>query len=154
MVAWCQPVMAHFMENWTHPGTRAPEDACASSAIYDETLKAAVKVISGALTNEESTLDCIDHIAFGCAAVIRPRACVIVRPQHRFGSLLLLSYVRYVWMRLVVFRSAWDCEERQKSWKLVEWISRVKCSLCIKLCKDHMFSKSRCTSVRKCLHLK
>lgn len=49
------------MENSTHPGRHAPEDACASSAVYDETLKAAVKVISGALTNEES----LDDIGFG-----------------------------------------------------------------------------------------
>lgn len=128
---WCWPtVMAYIMENSTHLGTHAPKDACASSAVYDETLKAAVKVISGALTNEESVLDYMDHITFGCAALIRPHACVILRPQHRSSSLLLLSYV-YVWMQCTIFRSAWDCKEQQKSWKWVEWISRqsVVCAL-------------------------
>lgn len=54
--------MAYIMENSTHLGTHAPKDACASSAVYDETLKAAVKVISGALTNEESVLDGSHHV--------------------------------------------------------------------------------------------
>lgn len=104
--------------------------------VYDETLKAAVKVISGALTNEES----MDHIAFGSPG----RA-----PAWFWGlstaAALCCCGPTYVWMQRTRFRTVWDCKEQQKSWKWVEWISRLKCSLCIKLCKDLMFSKSRCT---------
>lgn len=85
--------MAYIIEHSTHPGTHAPEDACASFVVYDETLKAAAKVISRALTDEKSILDCIDPIAFPSAALIRLEACVILRPQHCSRFLLLLSYL-------------------------------------------------------------
>lgn len=69
-----------------------PEDACASSEVYDETLEAAAKVISGALTNRDRRLDCTDHVAFGCAVLIGLRARMFLRPQHRSLSQRLLSY--------------------------------------------------------------
>lgn len=50
-------------------------------------------MISRALTNRDRRLDCTDHVAFVCAVLIRLRACMFLRPQHRSLSPRLLSYV-------------------------------------------------------------
>lgn len=90
----CQPMagLPNAGQLWQHtygkcntfaqePDTDAPEDAWASSEVFDETLKAAANMISVALTNKERMLDCMERIAFGCTALPGLRAYVFWGPS-------------------------------------------------------------------------
>lgn len=99
-----------------------------------------MKVISAALTNEQRMADFVYSITFPCAHQSVP-ACV----WGFCAAPSLLCYCpTYVWIQHTVFRSAWDLGEQGRSLgkcKWVEWISRSKCRLCIKLYKGDVPTK-------------
>lgn len=105
-----------------------------------------LEVISAALTNEQKMSVCVaSHLPCTHRSASRVPACIWERLQRRPFSPLLLSYV-CVWTQHSVFRIAWDRWEQGRSLgkcKWVEWISRSKCRLCIKLHKGQRSSSRR-----------
>lgn len=108
-----------------------------------------MKVISAALTNEQKMAVFTYSINVKCTqshfACIHLSVSVCIHASERdFGPPLLCYCPTYVWTQQSVFRNAWDWREQGRSLgkcKLVEWISRSKCRLCIKLYKGHVPTK-------------